>query len=124
MRSCCLSKAPKLASTTKDRFVTTSKLVCAELQKRFPVRFTSEAHLPPFRHSDGKMLAREEVGGIAKLAAIAVGNDPKETDPHSFRSTGASALMNAKVEYPVVQRFGRWSTDAAHGYIWEALDVI
>lgn len=97
-------------------------MLCAELQKRFPVRFTTEAHLPLFRHTDGKMLAREEVGGIAKLAAIAVGNGPKETDSHSFRSAGASALMNAKVEYPVVQRFGRWSTDAAHGYIWEAFE--
>ena len=56
-------------------------LLFAELQRKNPIRFTTEARLPLFRHTDDKMLAREEVGGTAKLAAIVVGNDPRKQIP-------------------------------------------
>ena len=41
---------------------------------------------------------------------------------HSLRFGGASALWAAYQDSAVVKRWGRWATEAFHGYLLEARD--
>ena len=52
-------------------------------------------------------------------AAVAVGADPGTIGTHSLRIGGASALWAAYKDSALVRRWGRWSSDAFHGYLWE-----
>eukprot|EP00959_Pyramimonas_sp_CCMP1952_P299368 6261160-Pyramimonas_sp.AAC.1 len=46
--------------------------------------------------------------------------DPNDLGSHSLRIGGASALYAAFKDTALVQRWGRWSSDAFQGYLWEA----
>jgi len=39
---------------------------------------------------------------------------------HSLRIGGESALYHATGDIEIVKRFGRWSSGAFHGYLWES----
>ena len=41
---------------------------------------------------------------------------------HSLRFGGATALWAAFGDSALVQRWGRWRSDAFHGYLWEGRD--
>lgn len=49
----------------------------------------------------------------------ACGVNPDLLDTHSFKIGGATAMYHGSGEYAVVQRFGRWTTDTTHDYLWE-----
>ena len=46
----------------------------------------------------------------------------QEVGPHSLRFGGASALWAAYQDTTLVQRWGRWRSQAFQGYLWEAKD--
>ena len=89
-----------------------------------PERFGkgAEAHLPLFRWSSGAVLKREEIQACLQRGAEAVGLPPKRLMSHSLRIGGASALYHATNDIEMVKRFGRWSSGAVHGYLWESAD--
>ena len=53
-------------------------------------------------------------------AAVAVGSDPDSMGSHSLRIGGANALWACYKDNALVRRWGHWSNDAFHGYLWEA----
>ena len=56
-------------------------------------------------------------------SAVAEGMDPNYLGPHSLRIGGASALYAAFSGTALVQRWGRWNSDAYQVYLWEARDM-
>ena len=65
--------------------------------------------------------------GAQIQAAIAVAAEeeslkPEEFGTHSLRFGGASALWAAYQDTTLVQRWGRWRSQAFQGYLWEAKD--
>ena len=96
--------------------------VMAELQRRFPGRFLggAEVDLPLFRDSKGRLITRTQMALFVKTIAGAVGVRPETVDPHSIRRGGATAMYTGGVEFARIKRFGRWQSDAAHDYLWEA----
>ena len=81
-----------------------------------------EAQLPLFRWSSGAVVKREEIQATLQKAAEAVGLPAQRFKSHSLRIGGASALYHATNDIEVVKRFGRWSSGAVHGYLWESAD--
>ena len=67
-------------------------------------------------------MKREEVQATLQKAAKAVGLPPGRFMSHSLRIGGASALYHATNDIELVKRFGRWSSSAVHGYLWESAD--
>ncbi|CAE8616995.1 unnamed protein product [Polarella glacialis] len=55
-----------------------------------------------------------------KAAAAGVGLPPDRVGTHSLRVGGATALYNAGWELGAIQRFGRWMSNAFHGYLWDS----
>ena len=51
---------------------------------------------------------------------MATGANPDSVGSHSLRIGGASALWAAYKDSALVRRWGRWSSDAFHGYLWDA----
>ena len=85
-----------------------------------PTRWEEEAHLPLSRWIDGKPVTREEIRRLLAAAAVEEGLPPEAVGVHSLRSGGASALFQASGgNKPLVQRMGRWASDAFSGYVWE-----
>ena len=94
----------------------------AKLQQRLPQRYQGgdEAELPLFRKVDGSPLFRSEVQEVIQGAA-ATANVPKERiATHSLRIGGASALLHAGFSVALIQRWGRWASDAFQSYLWES----
>ena len=94
----------------------------ARLQRRLPQRFQGgdESELPLFRKADGSPLFRSEVQEVIQEAA-ATANVPKERiATHSLRIGGASALLHAGFSVALIQRWGRWASDAFQSYLWES----
>ena len=93
----------------------------AKMQKFFPERFSgSEKDLPLFRYSSGKPIKREEIQHFLELSAIANGQNPIHMGSHSLRIGGATAMYHALGDLEIVKRFGRWASNAFHGYLWES----
>ena len=67
-------------------------------------------------------MTRDDLQAVLTKAAEASGDDPARFGSHSLRFGGASALWAATGDSALVQRWGRWKSDAFHGYIWEARD--
>ena len=59
---------------------------------------------------------------MLRRAALACGDDPGRMAAHSLRFGGATALWAAFQDSALVQRWGRWKSDAFHGYLWEGRD--
>ena len=92
------------------------------LQAWKPERFGrgSEAHLPLFRLSSGRLMQREQIQVLLQLSAIAVGLPAGRFKSHSLRIGGASAMLHSTGEFALVKRFGRWSSDAVHTYLHDS----
>lgn len=103
----------------------TGEVICpvsavVELFSRFPLRYDgqAEAALPLFRTSAGEPIGREALQMTLRKAAEACGVGGR-LGSHSLRFGGASALWAAYKDAAVVRRYGRWSSDAFHIYLWE-----
>ena len=68
-------------------------------------------------------MVREDVQRILETAALAGGAEPGSVGSHSLRIGGASALWAAYKDSALVRRWGRWTSDAFHGYLWESRDA-
>ena len=89
-----------------------------------PERFTGNRKYDPlFAFADEKLVTRADVQRAAMQAAVAEVADPNDMGSHSLRIGGASALYAAFKDAALVQRWGRWKSDAFQDYIWEARDV-
>ena len=75
-----------------------------------------------FRMQDGSPLYRSEVQGLIQLAAQEVGVDPTRYAVHSLRIGGACALLHAGYSIELIQRWGRWASNAFQAYLWESSD--
>ena len=64
-------------------------------------------------------MTRAQIQAPLARAAAALGSDPTRMGTHSLRFGGASALWAAYRDSAVVKRWGRWASDAFHGYLWE-----
>ena len=92
-----------------------------ELERHFPQRVRgSEAALPIFRWASGAHVRREELQRYIEVAALAAGMEAKEVGSHSLRIGGATSMYHVVDDLKRVQRFGRWSTDTFHIYLWES----
>ena len=75
---------------------------------------------PLFRFANGETMSREEV---TQLVRIAVREDDLLEEAgasHSLRIGGACAFYATFQSVELVKRFGRWKSDAFHGYLWES----
>jgi hypothetical protein len=91
------------------------------LNQHFPQRVSgSERNLALCRFSNGDPVKREDVQHLMQLAALAAGQDPNRMGSHSLRIGGATALYHATQDLELVKRYGRWLSDAFHGYLWES----
>ena len=54
-----------------------------------------------------------------RMAALGIGQDPERIGGHSLRIGGATAMYHAVGDLQAVRRFGRWTSDAFHLYLWE-----
>lgn len=82
-----------------------------EMERHYPERFRgAEAEEPLFRF---------DIHGLVQLAAVADGQQGARFGSHSLRIGGATALYQSTKDLEQVKRFGRWTSDAFHGYLWE-----
>ena len=92
-----------------------------DYERHFPQRLAgSESRLPLARYADGSYIRRETVQARLAVAAAACGVDRSKMGSHSLRIGGATALYHVTGDLQVVRRFGRWSSDAFHAYLWES----
>ncbi len=98
------------AGIIRDQFTTMDEVdhvrALAKLERLFPQRWGVEAELPLFRWKSGQVVRRSRVQAALRLAAAAEGIP--------------SEAMGYDVE--AIRRFGRWSSDAVHAYLWETHD--
>lgn len=112
--------------TVRNHFRTGDPVLCpvlavAAMQRAFPHRFQgAEAGEALFRYSDGTPVQRGDIQGLIQLAAIADGQASSRYGSHSLRIGGATAIYLSTKDLDHVKRFGRWSSDSFHGYLWEA----
>lgn len=94
------------------------------LRQWCPQRFGSgrEAAEPLFRWADGKQVQREKLQAVLQDAAEGVGLPRSRFKSHSLRIGGASAMLHATGQFDLVKRFGRWSSDAVHGYLHDSAE--
>ena len=91
-----------------------------EMERHYPERFRgAEAEEPLFRFEDGVPITRDDIHGLVQLAAVADGQEGARFGSHSLRIGGATALYQGTKDLEQVKRFGRWTSDAFHGYLWE-----
>ena len=68
----------------------------------------------------------EGIEGITKpmvqVAAAGVGLDRTRFAVHSLRIGGACALLHAGFSIEIIQRWGRWASNAFQAYLWESSD--
>ena len=97
----------------------------ARLRARLPRRFGlgSEAASPLFRFVNGRQVRREDVQEVLERAAVATGLPPSRFRSHSLRIGGASAMLCSTGQFELVKRFGRWSSNAVHGYLHESAET-
>ena len=62
---------------------------------------------------------REKLGNVIKWAAHNLDEDPDMYNTHSLRAGGATALYTQGVQLGVIQRWGRWRSNAFHDYLWK-----
>ena len=75
---------------------------------------------PLFVRENGVPLRRVEVQRLLELSALSQGMDATKMGSHSLRIGGATAMYHSTGDLEVVKRYGRWASDAFHGYIWES----
>jgi hypothetical protein len=90
------------------------------LQRLAPERSTTAKEEYLLKWRDGRPVTRAQIQAPLVQAATALGGDPTRMGTHSLRFGGASALWSAYRDSAVVKRWGRWASEAFHGYLWEA----
>ena len=104
---------------TKDEICPVKAL--AEVHRVVPHRFHSEqSEGPLFLKTSGDPIRREEIQHLLELSAMAFGINADRMGSHSLRIGGATALYHTVQDLEIVKRFGRWKSDAFHGYLWES----
>ena len=112
--------------TTRNHFRSGDPDLCvvealAEYEEQDPMKFRGlGATQPLFTWEDGDPLQRSDLAGFIKLAVVAEGYQAADGDTHGLRIGGASALYAAVRDLGYIKRFGRWNSDAFHGYLWES----
>ena len=112
--------------TVRNHFRSGDPVLCpvsamATMQRAYPHRFRgAEAGEALFRYKDGTPVQRSEIQGLIQLAALADGQAGSRYGSHSLRIGGATAIYLSTKDLDHVKRFGRWSSDSFHGYLWEA----
>ena len=111
--------------TVRNQFKSGNELcvvsALADYQNIKPERFAgAEENQPLFRFEDGKPLQRGDIQNLIQLAAVADGQSTTRYGSHSLRIGGATAMYQTTKDLDVVKRFGRWNSDAFHGYLWES----
>ena len=119
------SKTDQYQGTVRNQFKSGSELcvvsALADYQSIKPERFAgAEENQPLFRFEDGKPLQRGDIQNLIQLAAVADGQSTTRYGSHSLRIGGATAMYQTTKDLDVVKRFGRWNSDAFHGYLWES----
>ena len=72
---------------------------------------------------DGRSeLPRVDVQAWLRFGAEASGIPGERVGTHSLRIGGATALFHIGWSFGMIQRFGRWKSDAFHGYLWDRFD--
>ena len=79
-----------------------------------------ERHRPLCRRADGSPLRREYIQEVLEQAAREEGLPADRMRSHSLRIGGATALYHVYKDVELIKRYGRWSSSAFHGYLWEA----
>ena len=91
-----------------------------DLGMQYPEVFRDEASMPLSRWESGAPVTRDQVRRLLAEAAAARGVAVEAMGVHSLRSGGASALYHATGgNKSLVQRLGRWASEAFSGYVWE-----
>ena len=113
------------AGTIRNTFVTKDEIcpvrALAEIQRIAPQRFQGEhSNDPLFLKNSGEAVRREEIQHLLELSAMAFGVNADRMGSHSLRIGGATALYHTVQDLEIVKRFGRWKSDAFHGYLWES----
>ncbi|CAK0860803.1 unnamed protein product, partial [Prorocentrum cordatum] len=80
----------------------------------------TEERLPLFRWASGTPIRRAEARHFLTVAGLAAGLSREEIGSHSLRIGGATAMYHVTEDLSRVRRFGRWQSDAFHGYLWES----
>eukprot|EP00913_Durusdinium_trenchii_P011460 g10760.t2 len=111
--------------TVRNQFKSGSELcvvsALADYQSMKPERFAgAEENQPLFRLEDGNPLQRGDIQNLIQLAAVADGQSTTRYGSHSLRIGGATAMYQTTKDLDVVKRYGRWNSDAFHGYLWES----
>jgi integrase len=89
------------------------------LRKVFPT-VAQEGYDGPLCTEDGiHPIHRDSIQAWLKYGAEANGIPADRIGTHSLRIGGATALYNIGWECWKIQRFGRWKSDAFHGYLWD-----
>ena len=93
----------------------------AHIAHHFPQRLGqgADGHRPLFRWEDGAPVTREQVQGVLEKAGVAQGLPAERMRTHSLRIGGATALYHIYHDTEIIKRYGRWSSDAFHSYLWE-----
>ena len=105
----------------RGSFAQCMEILLKELEKHFPARVKgSELDTPLFRYTDGSFVRREHIQRYLELAALAIGVPAGHMGSHSLRIGGATAMYHTGADLQKVRRFGRWESDAFHGYLWES----
>ncbi|CAK0827211.1 unnamed protein product [Prorocentrum cordatum] len=91
------------------------------LQAHHPQRIEgAEERLPLFRWASGTPIRRAEMQHFLTVAGLAAGLSREEIGSHSLRIGGATAMYHVTEDLSRARRFGRWQSDAFHGYLWES----
>ncbi len=92
-------------------------------ERQFPERVRGpEFDTPLFRYWDGSDIRRDHIQRYLQLAALGVGVPANRIGSHSLRIGGATAMYHVTNDLQFVRGFGRWASDAFHGYLWESHD--
>ena len=114
--------------TVRNQFKSGHRTLCvvtalAEYQNLKPERFRGgEEQLPLFRLEDGRPLQRGDIQSLIQLVAVADGQSTTCYGSHSLRIGGAAAIYQTTKDLETVKRYGRWNSDAFHGYLWKSHD--
>ena len=91
-----------------------------DFERHFPERLRgTERENPIFRYQGGGWIRREHIQHYLELAAVALNIDPLRMGSHSLRIGGATSMYHGVKDLSRVQRFGRWTSNCFHDYLWE-----
>ena len=98
-----------LARTTSDLCPVTALLSYLSIRPAGPG--------PLFIYQDGSYLSKAKLGQALNRVLTAAGIDPTFYKGHSFRIGAATTAAACGVEDSLIQKMGRWSSDAFRLYI-------